>query len=66
MVRQIQDKLLGAGIVAGLKKINLPELDFATGKQFAQAALEATRHGKLGYALIVASLKATAGAKPLP
>lgn len=61
MVRQIQGKLLGAEIVAGMKKINLPELDFATGKQFAQAALEATRHGKLGYALIVARREHSSG-----
>lgn len=54
MVRQIQGKLLAAGIMAGLKKIDLPGVDFATAKQFAQAAFEATRNGKLGYTLMVA------------
>ncbi len=54
MVRQIQAKLLGAEIVAGLKKIDLPGVDFATGRQFAQAALQATRSGALGYVVIAA------------
>ena len=54
MVQQIQAKLLGAEIMAGLKKIDLPGVDFATGRQFAQAALQATRKGTLGYAVIPA------------
>jgi arsenite methyltransferase len=54
MVRQIQAKLLGAEIMTGLKKIDLPGVDFATAKQFAQAALEAIRGGALGYAVIAA------------
>ena len=52
MVRQVQGKLLGAEIMASLKKIDLPGVDFATGKEFAQAALEATRQKKLGHVLI--------------
>jgi SAM-dependent methyltransferase len=52
MARQIQAKLLGAEIMAGLKKIDLPGVDFATGRQFAQAALQAMRDGALGYTLI--------------
>jgi arsenite methyltransferase len=52
MVRQVQAKLLGAEIMAGLKKIDLPGVDFTTGKQFAQAALQAVRDGALGYAVI--------------
>ena len=55
MVRQIQAKLLGAEIMAGLKKIDLPGVDFATGRQFAHAALQATSSGDLGYIAIVAS-----------
>ena len=54
MVRQIQAKLLGAEIMAGLKKIDLPGVDFATGRQFAQAALQATSSGTLGYIVIAA------------
>jgi ubiquinone/menaquinone biosynthesis C-methylase UbiE len=54
MVRQIQAKLLGAEIMAGLKKIDLPGVDFATGRQFAQSALQATMSGTLGYIVIAA------------
>jgi hypothetical protein len=54
MVRQIQAKLLGAEIISGLKKIDLPGVDFAAARQFAQAAFQATRNGTLGYAVIPA------------
>jgi arsenite methyltransferase len=54
MVRQIQAKLLGVEIMAGLKKIDLPGVDFTAGKQFAQAALQAACDGALGYVLITA------------
>lgn len=54
MVRQIQVRLLGAEIMAGLKKIDLPGIDFATGREFAQAALDSTRTGALGYVVLVA------------
>lgn len=53
MVRQIQGKLLGAEILSKLKKIELPGVDFATAKQFAQTALQATCTEKLGYSVIV-------------
>ena len=55
MVRQIQAKLLGAEIMTGLKKIDLPGVDFATGRQFAQAALQATSSGALGYIVVAAT-----------
>ncbi|HUV70549.1 MAG TPA: class I SAM-dependent methyltransferase [Terracidiphilus sp.] len=54
MVRQIQARLLGAEIMAGLKKIDLPGIDFATGREFSLAALDATRTGALGYVVLVA------------
>jgi arsenite methyltransferase len=54
MVQQVQGRLFGAEVMAGLKKINLPGLDFATAKQFAQAALRAVRDGSLGYAAVLA------------
>ncbi|MGO9776899.1 MAG: hypothetical protein ACLQGT_00640 [Terracidiphilus sp.] len=54
MVRQFHAKLFGAEIMAGIKKINLPGVDFTTGRQFAQAALQATRNGTPGYAVIPA------------
>jgi SAM-dependent methyltransferase len=54
MVLQVQGRLLGAEVMTALKKINLPGVDFATGRRFAQAALEATRKGLLGYVAIAA------------
>lgn len=52
MVRQIQGKLLWAEVMTGLKKLDLPGVDFFTAKRFASAALDAIRAGKLGYAII--------------
>jgi arsenite methyltransferase len=54
MVRQIQGKLLGVEIMAGLKKIDLLGLDLAAAKQMATTALAAIQKGQLGYAIIVA------------
>jgi ubiquinone/menaquinone biosynthesis C-methylase UbiE len=54
MVRQIQSKLLGTEIMAGLKKIDIPGVNFGTAKQFAHAALQATRDGALGYTVLSA------------
>ena len=53
MVRQIQGKLLGVEIMAGLKKIDLPGLDLIAAKQMATAALAAIHKGQLGYTIIV-------------
>ena len=55
MVRQIQGKILGAQIMVGLKKIELPGVDFDMVKKFARAALDATQGGKLGYAVLTAT-----------
>lgn len=57
MVNQIRMKLLGAEIMVGLKKMDLPGVDFAQAKAMAASALEAIKQGKLGYA-IVAGLNA--------
>jgi ubiquinone/menaquinone biosynthesis C-methylase UbiE len=54
MVRQIQGKLLGAEITAGLKKLDFPTVHFSDAKRFAQAALSAVKDGKLGYTVISA------------
>lgn len=54
MVRQIQGKLLGAEIMDGLKRLDLPNVDLSTGKRFAQAALSAIKGGSLGYAVLCA------------
>jgi ubiquinone/menaquinone biosynthesis C-methylase UbiE len=52
MVNQVRMKLLGAEIMVGLKKLDLPDVDFPAAKQMAQAALAAIRQGSLGYAVI--------------
>jgi ubiquinone/menaquinone biosynthesis C-methylase UbiE len=54
LVRQIQGKLLGAEIVAGLKQIELPGTDIASARQMATAAASAIRQGQLGYAMVIA------------
>ena len=55
MVNQVRMKLLGAEIMVGLKKLDLPGIDFREAKQMAQAALSAIRQGSLGYAIICAA-----------
>ncbi len=52
MVNQIQMKLLGAEIMVGLKKLDLPGVDLSTAKQMVQAATAAIRQGTLGYAVV--------------
>ena len=52
MVRQIEGRLPGAEIMVGLKRLDLPKVDFSSAKQFAQAAQSAILGGKLGYVAI--------------
>jgi ubiquinone/menaquinone biosynthesis C-methylase UbiE len=52
MVHQVRMKLLGAEIMVGLRKLDLPGVDFTSAKQLAQAALRAVQDGMLGYAVI--------------
>jgi arsenite methyltransferase len=54
MVRQVQAKLLGVEVMKGLKKIDLPGIDFTAAKQTAKAALAAIQSGEIGYAIITA------------
>lgn len=54
MVNQVRMKLLGAEIMAGLKKLDLLGIDFTAAKQMAHAALGAIQQGSLGYAIICA------------
>lgn len=61
MVRQVQAKLLGVEIMAGLKKIDLPDLDLTAVKQMAVVAVKAVEHGHLGYAIITAEKPMTVG-----
>jgi len=53
MAKQVQGRLLGLKLMAGLGKLSLAGADLAQAKQFADAALRAIQDGKLGYALIV-------------
>ncbi len=52
MVHQIRMKMLGAKIMVGLRKLDLPGVDFTAAKQMAQAALAAIQQGQLGYAIV--------------
>jgi arsenite methyltransferase len=52
LVQQVQSRLMGAEILSGLKKIEIPGVDFSKAREFARAALNAVRSGKLGYRII--------------
>jgi arsenite methyltransferase len=52
MVDQIRRKLLGAEIVTGLNKLQLPGIDLGAAKRMASSAAEAIKQGCLGYVLI--------------
>jgi len=54
MIRQVRGKLLGAEILTGLEKLDLPGVDFQAAKKMAKAAHEAVERGQLGYVLISA------------
>jgi ubiquinone/menaquinone biosynthesis C-methylase UbiE len=55
MVNQVRTKLLGAEILVGLKKLELPGVDFTAAKEMARSAVSAVRQGNLGYAILHAS-----------
>lgn len=54
LVQQIQGRLLGVEIAAGLKKLDFPNVDFSEAKRFIRAALDAVKDGTLGYTAIAA------------
>jgi len=54
MVQQIRTKLLTAEVLVGLKKLALPNIDFASAKDLAQNALGAIQRGHLGYVVLTA------------
>lgn len=54
MAEQIRSRLFLAEAMIGLRKLELPGFDIAQAKTFANAAAQAVRDHKLGYALIVA------------
>jgi len=55
MVDQIRLKLLGAEIMTGLNKLQLPGVDLGAAKRMASGAMAAIKHGQLGYVLIGAT-----------
>ena len=54
MARDVQSKLLGLELLAGLKKLDLPGVDITQAKQFARSAITAIQQGIFGYSLITA------------
>ena len=55
MVDQVRMKLLGAEIMAGLNKLQLPGIDLGAAKRMVTSAMAAIKQGQLGYALICAT-----------
>lgn len=55
MARDVQSKLLGLELLAGLKKLDLPGVDMTQAKQFARSAMAAIQQGVFGYSVIVAT-----------
>lgn len=53
MVRQIQGRLLGMEIAVALKKLEMPQFDFASAKQLAAGALAAIARQELGYTILI-------------
>jgi SAM-dependent methyltransferase len=64
LAKDVQGRLLGLELLAGLKKLDLPGVDMTQAKQFARSALQAVQSGKVGYALILASRTAAVKAAP--
>jgi ubiquinone/menaquinone biosynthesis C-methylase UbiE len=60
MVDQVRMRLLGAEIMTGLNKLQLPGIDLGAGKRMASSAMAAVK-GQLGYALISISATKPAG-----
>jgi len=55
MVNQVRTKLLGTEILVGLKKLELPGVDFTAAKEMARSASSAIQQGSLGYTILHAS-----------
>jgi arsenite methyltransferase len=54
MTNQIRLKLLGAEVMTGLNKLQLPDLDLGAAQRMVKSAMVAVKQGQLGYALICA------------
>ncbi|HEX4024143.1 MAG TPA: methyltransferase domain-containing protein [Steroidobacteraceae bacterium] len=55
MTHQIQMRLLGAQLLVGLKKLDLPAVDFDSARELLRSARDAIQDGQLGYAIITAT-----------
>jgi arsenite methyltransferase len=55
LIRTVGQRLFAAEVLKGLDKIELPGIDFTAAKRLTQQALDATRDGRLGYAIICAT-----------
>jgi ubiquinone/menaquinone biosynthesis C-methylase UbiE len=60
LLQQVRTKLLGAEIMIGLKKLDLPDLDFTAAKQMVKDAAAAIENHQLGYTIITAVKPTTA------
>ena len=55
MADHVRLKLLGAEIMTGLNKLQLPGIDLGAAKRMANSVMAAVKQGQLGYALICAT-----------
>ena len=55
MVRTIGTRLFAAEVLAGLKNVDVPGIDFEVAKRLARQALVAVNDGRLGYAIVCAA-----------
>ena len=55
LVHDMRTKLFAAELVAKLKQVNLPSLDFEQAKALSRAAAGAVKDGRFGYALLTAT-----------
>jgi arsenite methyltransferase len=62
LVGDIRRRLLGARVMAGLKQLELPAVEWPTVSGMARRAAQAVDEGTLGYALVIASKPAPRGA----
>jgi ubiquinone/menaquinone biosynthesis C-methylase UbiE len=55
LVGQVRTKLLGAEIMVGLKKLDLPGVDFGAAKRLVKGVVAAIEQRQLGYGIITAA-----------
>jgi len=60
LLQQVRTKLLGAEIMIGLKKLDLPDLDLTAAKQMVKDVAAAIENHQLGYTIITAVKPTTA------